>query len=127
MSRIFPSPIARARAVTPIDFVVDTGATLVSMSEVDAKRLGLDFAASAFDAPEGVWTGPSGGASALAAVHLARELGPGHRVVTGDPEITVTPTKLEIGPGGVSGAGDCGSGGGASAGPWPRFVEYVHE
>jgi cysteine synthase A len=35
---------------------------------------------------EGVWTGPSGGASALAAVHLARELGPGHRVVTLQPD-----------------------------------------
>ena len=31
---------------------------------------------------EGVWTGPSGGANILAATRLARELGPGHRVVT---------------------------------------------
>lgn len=35
---------------------------------------------------EGVWSGPSGGASALAAVRLARELGPGHRVVTLQPD-----------------------------------------
>lgn len=35
---------------------------------------------------EGVWTGPSGGASILAAARLARELGPGHRVVTLQPD-----------------------------------------
>ena len=35
---------------------------------------------------EGVWTGPSGGANLLTAVHLARELGPGHRVVTVQPD-----------------------------------------
>ncbi len=35
---------------------------------------------------EGVWTGPSGGASILAASRLARELGPGHRVVTLQPD-----------------------------------------
>ena len=35
---------------------------------------------------EGVWTGPSGGASILAATRLARELGPGHRVVTVQPD-----------------------------------------
>jgi cysteine synthase A len=35
---------------------------------------------------EGVWTGPSGGASVLAAVRLARQLGPGHRVVTLQPD-----------------------------------------
>lgn len=35
---------------------------------------------------EGVWTGPSGGASILAAVRLARELGPGRRVVTLQPD-----------------------------------------
>ncbi len=35
---------------------------------------------------EGVWTGPSGGASILAATRLARELGPGHRVVTAQPD-----------------------------------------
>ena len=35
---------------------------------------------------EGVWTGPSGGASALAALRLARELGPGHTVVTVQPD-----------------------------------------
>ncbi len=35
---------------------------------------------------EGVWTGPSGGASIAAAVRLARELGPGHRVVTLQPD-----------------------------------------
>ncbi len=35
---------------------------------------------------EGVWTGPSGGASILAATRLARELGPGHCVVTLQPD-----------------------------------------
>jgi len=35
---------------------------------------------------EGVWTGPSGGASIFAATRLARELGPGHRVVTLQPD-----------------------------------------
>jgi cysteine synthase A len=35
---------------------------------------------------EGVWTGPSGGANLVAALRLARELGPGHRVVTVQPD-----------------------------------------
>lgn len=35
---------------------------------------------------EGVWTGPSGGANMLAAIRFARELGPGHRVVTVQPD-----------------------------------------
>ncbi len=35
---------------------------------------------------EGVWTGPSGGASILAATRLARKLGPGHTVVTLQPD-----------------------------------------
>ena len=35
---------------------------------------------------EGVWTGPSGGANVLAATRYARELGPGHRVVTVAPD-----------------------------------------
>jgi cysteine synthase len=35
---------------------------------------------------EGVWTGPSGGANLVVAVRLARELGPGHRVVTVQPD-----------------------------------------
>jgi len=35
---------------------------------------------------EGVWTGPSGGASILAASRLAREFGPGHTVVTLQPD-----------------------------------------
>ncbi len=35
---------------------------------------------------DGVWTGPSGGANVLAAKRLARELGPGHRVVTVQPD-----------------------------------------
>ena len=35
---------------------------------------------------EGVWTGPSGGASILAACRLARELGPDHTVVTLQPD-----------------------------------------
>jgi cysteine synthase A len=35
---------------------------------------------------EGVWTGPSGGANMVVAIRLARELGPGHRVVTLQPD-----------------------------------------
>jgi len=35
---------------------------------------------------EGVWTGPSGGANILVAIRLASELGPGHRVVTVQPD-----------------------------------------
>ena len=35
---------------------------------------------------EGVFTGPSGGASLVAALRLAAELGPGHRVVTIQPD-----------------------------------------
>ncbi len=35
---------------------------------------------------EGVWTGPSGGANVLAATRLAKDLGPGHRVVTVQPD-----------------------------------------
>lgn len=35
---------------------------------------------------EGVWTGPSGGANLVAALRLAGELGPGHRVVTVQPD-----------------------------------------
>jgi cysteine synthase A len=35
---------------------------------------------------EGVWTGPSGGANLVTAVRLARELGPGRRVVTVQPD-----------------------------------------
>ena len=35
---------------------------------------------------EGIWTGPSGGANLVAALRLARELGPGSRVVTIQPD-----------------------------------------
>jgi cysteine synthase len=35
---------------------------------------------------EGIWTGPSGGANLVAALRLAAELGPGHRVVTVQPD-----------------------------------------
>jgi cysteine synthase A len=35
---------------------------------------------------DGVWTGPSGGANLVAALRLARELGPGSRVVTIQPD-----------------------------------------
>jgi cysteine synthase A len=35
---------------------------------------------------EGIWTGPSGGASACAAIRFAHQLGPGHRVVTLQPD-----------------------------------------
>ncbi|MEZ5219377.1 MAG: cysteine synthase family protein [Ilumatobacteraceae bacterium] len=55
-------------------------------------RLDAVSTADAFEAArrlartEGVWTGPSGGASVVAAMRLARELGPGHRVVTLQPD-----------------------------------------
>lgn len=55
-------------------------------------RLDAVSTPDAFDAArelartEGVWTGPSGGASMLAACRLARELGPGHTVVTLQPD-----------------------------------------
>lgn len=55
-------------------------------------RLDAVSTADAFDAArtlartEGVWTGPSGGASILAATRLARELGPGRRVVALQPD-----------------------------------------
>jgi cysteine synthase A len=47
-----------------------------------------DAFATARDAArtEGIWAGPSGGANMLAAMRLARELGPGHRVVTVQPD-----------------------------------------
>ncbi|MGB0114086.1 MAG: cysteine synthase family protein [Ilumatobacteraceae bacterium] len=47
-----------------------------------------DAFATARDAAriEGVWTGPSGGANILSAIRLARELGPGHRIVTLQPD-----------------------------------------
>ena len=35
---------------------------------------------------EGVWTGPSGGANLVAALRIAERLGPGHRVVTIQPD-----------------------------------------
>lgn len=54
---------------------------LDAVSTVDACATAREMALT-----EGVWTGPSGGASALAAIRLARELGPGHRVVTLQPD-----------------------------------------
>ncbi len=54
---------------------------LDSVSTEDAFATARDLARV-----EGVWTGPSGGASMLAAVRLARELGTGHRVVTLQPD-----------------------------------------
>ena len=55
-------------------------------------RLDAVSTLEAFDAArqlastEGVWTGPSGGASILAATRLARQLGPGRLVVTLQPD-----------------------------------------
>jgi cysteine synthase len=37
-------------------------------------------------ATEGIWSGPSGGANLVAALRIARRLGPGHRVVTVQPD-----------------------------------------
>ncbi|MEQ1874047.1 MAG: cysteine synthase family protein [Ilumatobacteraceae bacterium] len=51
------------------------------VSTADARAMARDLART-----EGVWTGPSGGASVVAAIRLARDLGPGHRVVTLQPD-----------------------------------------
>ena len=51
------------------------------VSAEDSVRVG-----SPTGAVEGVWTGPSGGASILGAMRLARDLGPGHTVVTVQPD-----------------------------------------
>ena len=52
-----------------------------AVSTADAFQAARDLART-----EGVWTGPSGGASILAACRLARELGAGHTVVTLQPD-----------------------------------------
>ncbi len=58
-----------------------------SYDRLDAVSTEDAFAAArALARTEGVWTGPSGGASILAAARLAEELGPGHRVVTLQPD-----------------------------------------
>jgi cysteine synthase A len=54
---------------------------LDAVSTEDAFATALEVART-----EGIWTGPSGGANVLAATRLARELGPGHRVVTVQPD-----------------------------------------
>ncbi len=54
---------------------------LDSVSTDDAFQAARDLART-----EGVWTGPSGGASILAACRMARELGVGHTVVTLQPD-----------------------------------------
>jgi cysteine synthase A len=54
---------------------------VVSVSTEDAFATAREVARA-----DGVWTGPSGGANILAATRLARELGPGHRVVTVQPD-----------------------------------------
>ncbi len=54
---------------------------LDAVSTEDAFQAARDLART-----EGVWTGPSGGASIVAACRLARELGPGHTVVTLQPD-----------------------------------------
>ncbi|MDX2378285.1 MAG: cysteine synthase family protein [Acidimicrobiia bacterium] len=64
------------RLITP-----DSYDRLDAVSTADAFESARELART-----EGVWTGPSGGASALAALRLARELGPGHRVVTLQPD-----------------------------------------
>ncbi len=54
---------------------------LDSVTTEDAFQAARDLART-----EGVWTGPSGGASILAACRMARELGAGHTVVTLQPD-----------------------------------------
>ena len=53
----------------------------IAVSTADAFAMARSAATT-----EGVWTGPSGGANIVAALQLARELGPGHRVVTIQPD-----------------------------------------
>jgi cysteine synthase A len=61
--------------------------TTASYDRLDAVSTGDAFdAARRLASTEGVWTGPSGGASILAATRLARQLGPGHVVVTLQPD-----------------------------------------
>ncbi len=64
------------RMITP-----DVYDRLDAVSSEDAFATARDLART-----EGIWTGPSGGANVLAATRLARELGPGHRVVTVQPD-----------------------------------------
>ncbi|NNF64181.1 MAG: pyridoxal-phosphate dependent enzyme, partial [Acidimicrobiia bacterium] len=59
----------------------DTYDRLDQVSTADAFATAREVARS-----DGVWTGPSGGANILAAVRYAQELGPGHRVVTVQPD-----------------------------------------
>ena len=63
------------------------GGTVFARVSADALevRLPADIADAALRTPdtaaltEGIWTGPSGGANLVAALRIARRLGPGHR------------------------------------------------
>lgn len=66
--------------ITPL-ITPDVYDRLDSVSTEDAFATAREIALT-----EGVWTGPSGGANVLAATRLARQLGPGHLVVTVQPD-----------------------------------------
>jgi cysteine synthase A len=65
----------------PPNLTPDTYDRVEKVSTVDAFAMARRAALE-----EGIWTGPSGGANLTAALRLARELGPGSRVVTIQPD-----------------------------------------
>jgi cysteine synthase len=65
----------------PPNLTPDTYDRVEKVSTVDAFAMARRAAVE-----EGIWTGPSGGANLAAALRVARELGPGSRVVTVQPD-----------------------------------------
>ena len=65
----------------PPNLTADTYDRVEKVSTADAFAMARRAAVE-----DGVWTGPSGGANMVAALRLARELGPGSRVVTIQPD-----------------------------------------
>jgi cysteine synthase A len=65
----------------PPNLTPDTYDRVEKVSTADAFAMARRAAVA-----DGVWTGPSGGANMVAALRLARELGPGSRVVTIQPD-----------------------------------------
>jgi cysteine synthase A len=65
----------------PPNITPDTYDAVEQVSTADAFAMARRAARA-----EGIWTGPSGGANLVAALRLARQLGPGSRVVTVQPD-----------------------------------------
>jgi cysteine synthase A len=65
----------------PPNLTADTYDRVEKVSTADAFAMARRAAVE-----DGVWTGPSGGANLVAALRLARELGPGSRVITIQPD-----------------------------------------